>query len=94
MTMDFSDALKHVRNTTGARITRQAWADQEMYVVYQKGYPRGIAINANTARATGIAEGTVCQFEPYLMVCTENGWFSPWTPTQVDLLEYDWEIMA
>ena len=56
----------------------------------QDGYPDGIAINANTARATGLNEGAVCVFRPYLMLCTADGSFVPWAPTASDVLAEDW----
>jgi hypothetical protein len=86
--MDFSKALTFVK--TGTKIARHGWNGKGMYVVYQEGYPEGIPINANTARATGIAEGTVCKFRPYLMMRTADGEFVPWAATQSDLLAADW----
>lgn len=74
----------------GARIARSGWNGNGMFVVYQKGYPDGIAINANTAEATGIEEGTVCRFLPYLMLRTVDGAFVPWTVSQTDALAEDW----
>jgi len=64
-----------------------------MFVVFQAGYPQGIAINANTAQATGIPEGTVRQFLPYLMMLTADGSFVPWVASQTDLLGLDWIIL-
>lgn len=64
-----------------------------MFVVYQKGYPDGIAINANTAQATGLPEGTVCMFRPYLMLKTPDDSFVPWVISQEDALAEDWETV-
>lgn len=50
--MDFSLALVALKN--GARMARAGWNGADMFVVLQAGYPDGIAINANTAEATGI----------------------------------------
>lgn len=86
--LDFSQALVDVR--LGKKIWRQGWHGQDQFVVYQKGYPQGIAINANTADATGIAEGTVMAFKPYLMFKTAEGAFVPWVASQSDLLAMDW----
>ena len=65
-----------------------------MFLTYQKGYPQGIPINKNTAEATGILEGTVCKFLPYLMLKTgtPDTSFVPWTPTQVDILSNEWAL--
>lgn len=86
--MDFSQALIQLR--LGCKVARAGWYPTE-FVVYQKGYPQGIGINANTAEATGIPEGTVCVFQPYLMKRSADGSFSPWTPNTMELLALDWE---
>ena len=65
-----------------------------MYIVLQPGYPDGIGINANTAEATGIPQGTVCVFRPYLMMFTADGEFVPWVASQTDLLASDWETVT
>jgi hypothetical protein len=89
--MDFGDALWKCRN--GHKISRTGWNGPGQYVVYQAGYPDGIAINKNTAQATGIAEGTVCQFAPYLMMRNAQGVFVPWLASQGDLLAEDWVLV-
>ena len=86
--MDFSEALAALKR--GQRITRIGWNGKGMYLCYQAGYPDGIAINGNTARATGVPEGTVKKFRPYLMMSTAQGDFVPWVASQTDLLADDW----
>ncbi len=86
--MNFSEALSAVK--LGARISREGWNGKGMFVVYQKAYPNGIPINKNTAEATGLPEGTVCKFLPYLMMKTADGSFVPWLVSQADLLADDW----
>ena len=87
--MDFGEALKALK--AGTRVARSGWNGPGMFVVYQKGYPDGIPINANTAQATGIPQGTVCRFRPYLMMKTVNNEFVPWVISQTDALADDWE---
>lgn len=89
--MDFGQALADL--LAGHRLTRDGWNGRGMWIVLQAGYPDGIAINANTAAATGIAEGTICRFRPYLMMCTADGDFVPWVASQSDLLATDWSIV-
>ncbi|MFE3449639.1 DUF2829 domain-containing protein [Nonomuraea sp. NPDC059194] len=86
--LDFSAALTVLKK--GAKITRSGWNATGQYVVLQPGYPDGIAINANTAEATGIPEGTVRAFRPYLMLHTADESFVPWQPTVSDVLAEDW----
>lgn len=86
--MDFGTALAFLKE--GDRVARKGWNGKGMYVVFQKGYPDGIAINKNTAEATGIPEGTVCMFRPYLMMRTVDGSFVPWVASQTDILAEDW----
>lgn len=89
--MDFSDALRQLK--AGLKITRGGWNGPGQWVVLQEGYPGGIAINANTARATGMPEGTVAVFRPYLMLRTVQGEFVPWTATASDVLAEDWKVL-
>ncbi len=78
----------------GERVARAGWNGKGMYLAYQPGYPDGIAINANTARATGQPEGTVLRFLPYVMMRTADGSFVPWLCSQTDLLAEDWDIVT
>jgi hypothetical protein len=87
--MDFGEALALLRE--GHRMQRTGWNGKGMYVVFQKGYPDGIPINANTAAAIGQPEGVVCRFLPYLMMRTADGSFVPWLASQTDILAEDWE---
>lgn len=87
--MDFSTAL--LKCKAGDKIARSGWNGKGMFVVHQAGYPDGIPINKNTAQATGIAEGTMCKFLPYLMFRTAQGDFVPWLASQTDILAHDWE---
>lgn len=90
--MDFSDALYHCKD--GFKITRAGWNAPGQYIFHQKGYPDGIGLNENTAEATGITQGTVCKFAPYLMLHNAQGVFVPWQPTQGDVLAVDWELVT
>ena len=87
--MDFGQALTELRH--GHKVSRENWNGKGMFVVLQAGYPDGIAINRNTAESTGIPEGTVCNFRPYLMMRTVDGEFVPWVASQTDLLAEDWD---
>jgi hypothetical protein len=89
--MDFSFALQYCK--TGSKIAREGWNGKDMFVVFQPGYPDGIPINKNTARATGIPEGTVCKFLPYLMMRIATGEFVPWLISQTDALAEDWTLV-
>ena len=87
----FGWALKQLHN--GSKVARSGWNGKGMWIVLQAGYPDGIPINANTARATGIAEGTICKFLPYIMMKTADGAFVPWLASQTDILASDWELV-
>lgn len=88
--MNFSDALENIK--LGEAVTRHGWNAVGQWVVLQRGYPQGIAINKNTAEATGFPEGTVKVFRPYLMLHTADGSFVPWAPTASDVLAEDWDL--
>lgn len=85
-------AIKEMQN--GARVSRAGWNGKGMWLAYQAGYPDGIPINANTARATGLPEGTVCRFLPYIMMRTADGSFVPWLASQTDILAVDWDTVT
>jgi len=87
---DFGSALKALK--AGFKVYRKGWNGKGMYIVYQKAYPEGIPINKNTAEATGLPEGTVCKFLPYLMMKTVDDSFVPWLISMTDALAEDWEI--
>ena len=89
--MDFGQALAALKR--GGRVTRSGWNGPAQFVALQAGYPDGIAINRNTAEATGIPEGTLCQFRPYLMLRTADGSFVPWAPSVSDALAEDWQAV-
>jgi hypothetical protein len=86
--MDFGGALAVLKSS--GRVARHGWNGKGMFVAYQPGYPDGIGINANTARSTGIPQGTVLVFRPYLMLKTGDDEFVPWVASQSDLLAGDW----
>lgn len=88
---DFGGALAGLQN--GKKVTRSGWNGSGMFIVLQKGYPDGIAINQNTADATGFEVGTVKKFLPYMMFCTAQGDFVPWVASQTDLLASDWTVL-
>lgn len=77
----------------GNKVRRAAWREG-FFIVFQRGYPEGVPINENTARATGIPKGTVCKFQPYIMVHVPDGdgVFAPWIAGNSDLLATDWQL--
>jgi hypothetical protein len=103
--LDFSGALLALK--LGHHIARDGWNGQSLYVTLQAGYPDGIEINRNTANATGLPEGTLCSFRPYMMLCVgalaiRQGagaetvpapQFVPWVPSVTDVLADDWRIV-
>lgn len=88
--LDIGWAVKQLR--LGLRVARSGWNGKGMYLAFQPGYPEGIEINANTAKATGQPEGTVLRFLPYVMMRTAQGDFVPWLCSQTDLLAEDWAL--
>lgn len=85
---DFGWALSELRS--GKQVCRSGWNGKGMWICLQKGYPDGVPINKNTAEATGIKEGTVLKFLPYLSMKTATGEFVPWLASQTDILANDW----
>ena len=86
--MDFSDALRGVKK--GKKIQRKGWNGRNMFVVYQKGYPKGIPCNEQTAAAFGLKPGENFVCLPYLQIRNVDGSHAMWVPSISDLLADDW----
>lgn len=95
--LSFGEAMIALR--AGRPVTRALWAGGT-YVTAQAGYPDGIGVNANTAAATGLPQGSTAVFGPYLLKCIQPSVegrapvFAPWTPDQGDLFADDWMVLA
>jgi len=89
--LTFGEAIEAAK--IGLKISRAGWNGKGMWVVLQKAYPNGIAVNKNTAEATGMKEGELARFRPYLMMKTADGTFVPWLASQSDVLDEDWSIV-
>lgn len=76
----------------GYKISRIGWNGKGMFVVYQKGYPKGIPANKQTAEAWGMNEGDNFVCNPYLQIKCVNGSHSMWVPSINDILADDWYI--
>jgi hypothetical protein len=89
--MTFGLAIEALKK--GHKIARSGWNGKDMYVVYQKGYPDGIAVNKNTAEAYGVPEGTIMKFRPYMQLKTAQNDCAMWAPSGSDALAEDWMIV-
>jgi Protein of unknown function (DUF2829). len=90
--MSFSFALEALKE--GKKIARKGWNGKGMFVVYQKGYPKGIPCNRQTAEAWGMNEGDPFICNPYLQIRCVDGSHSMWVPSINDVLSDDWEIVV
>jgi len=77
----------------GHKVSRTGWNGKGMFVVYQKGYPKGISCNKQTAEAWALAEGDLFKVEPYLQIRMVNGSHAMWAPSINDVLSEDWSIV-
>jgi Protein of unknown function (DUF2829) len=95
--LSFGDALAALK--AGQHATRAVWP-AGTYVTSQAGHPAGIGINAHTAAATGLPEGTSVAFAPHLMQMQPSSApgtpmsARPWTPDQDDLFSEDWRVIS
>ena len=89
--MNFGQALEALKE--GKKLCRAGWNGKGMFVVYQKGYPQGIACNKQTAEAWGMNEGDLFKCEPYLQIRTAQGSHAMWVPSIGDVLAEDWELL-
>lgn len=89
--MSFGLAIEAAKK--GHKVARHGWNGKGMFVVYQKGYPQGIACNNQTAEAWGLNAGDLFRCEPYLQIKMVNGSHSMWVPSINDTLADDWMII-
>lgn len=88
--LDFGEMLSYLKR--GFKAKRKGWNVKEQFIVFQKGYPNGIAINKNTSEALGLPEGTVVKFRPYIMIKANDGTCVAWVASQTDILSNDWIV--
>ena len=86
--MDIGEAIGDAK--AGKKVFRIGWNGKNMYVVYQKGYPSGIRVNEQTAKAYGVEVGTLMVFNPYLQLKNPDGSVSMWAPSGSDAIATDW----
>lgn len=86
--MDFSAALVMLK--LGSKMRRKSW-NENMLVVFQKGYPKGIPCNENTSKAFGIKIGEPFICNPYLQIKLSDGSCSMYNCSSDDILANDWE---
>ncbi|MBR4025956.1 MAG: DUF2829 domain-containing protein [Lachnospiraceae bacterium] len=90
-TFTFGEAIRHLK--VGKKVARKGWNGKGMFVVYQKGYPKGIPCNKQTAKAWGMDEGDLFRCNPYLQIKNVDGSHSMWIPSIGDVLAEDWVLV-
>lgn len=89
--LSFGEAVLLAKH--GHKIAREGWNGKDMFVVYQKGYPAGIACNKQTAEAWGLNEGDLFKVRPYLQLRCADGTHIMWSPNISDSLSRDWYVL-
>ncbi len=89
--MTFGLAVEAMKE--GCKVARIGWNGNGMFAIYQKGYPEGIEVNAQTAEAYSVAEGTVMKFRPYMQLKTAQNDCAMWAPSGSEALAEDWLIV-
>jgi hypothetical protein len=89
--MEIGAAVQAMRD--GKKVAREGWNGKGMWLALKPGYPDGVAANAAMAKASGVAEGTIIKFRPYVMMRCADGSFVPWLASQSDLLGEDWSTV-
>ncbi len=77
---------------SGEKMGRAGWVEHGKFIVYQKGYPKGIPCNSQTADAWGLKIGEKFICNPYLQIRNQDGSHSMYSPTSDDVLAEDWVI--
>lgn len=86
--MRFEEILPMLKR--GLPAYRLRWNGNGMFVVMQKGYPKGIPCNKQTAEVWGIKEGDLFRCNPYFQIKNVDGSHSMWVPSVGDILAEDW----
>lgn len=90
--LPFEQALLLLK--AGKHVRRSGWNGKGMHLAIMPGYPSGIGVNAATARAMEVPEGTEIRTRPYLMMKDAQGYMvTGWLASQTDLLADDWEVV-
>lgn len=89
--MNFGEATQAAKE--GKKVCRSGWNGSGMYAVIMPGYPDGIPVNAATAKAHNVPEGTVMIFRPYWQLFTAQKDIAMWSPSGSDSLAEDWQIV-
>lgn len=87
--MNFSHALERLK--LGSRMTNPETMPATCFIALHRGYPQGIAINREMARAIQVEEKGVRKFRPYIIQRFRDGSYAPWGPTQTDVLSNLWQ---
>ncbi len=86
--MDFSDALKNIKNNT--KMARNGWNGKEMFIFLVP----GSTFKVNRNPLLGIyPAGTIVNYCPHIDMKTADGSIVPWLASQSDLMANDWEII-
>ena len=88
----FGTAIEFAKQ--GKKVARVGWEEKNiMYMVYQKGFPKGIPANENTAKIHGLKEGDTFYLAPYLQIMGRYGVAEMYIPSQDDMLSFDWRVV-
>lgn len=86
----FSEIL-HVLTTTKQKAARKGWHGAGMFIFLVPGSTFAV----NRPPLLGIfPEGYQINYKPHLDICLPDGSIAVWTPSQVDILAEDWEIVT
>lgn len=86
---NFSTALNCLKD--GMKMSRRGWwNDKDMFIFLVP----GSSFKVNRAPLLGIyPEGTIVTYNAHIDMRHRDGYVTPWTPTQTDMLGTDWYII-
>ncbi len=87
--LNFSSALHCIQD--GLKMSRTAWWDDKRMFVF---LVDGSTFLVNRKPLLGIyKEGTSVTYHPHIDMSHRDGYITPWTPTQADMLSKDWYVL-
>lgn len=88
--MDFSDALKELRN--GKALRRKGWNNSNQFVYYVPSGEYPVVTKVAKEYFGDDDVETVVPYNAYLAIKTVQDTVVPWLASQTDLLMDDWEV--
>ena len=87
--LTFGQAIAALQS--GRRVRRLGWNGKGMFLILVPGSENLTVEEGRPFAKAGVPIGTKFDYLPHIDLRTVNGDFTPWAPSQTDMLSDDWE---